>query len=347
MDQPFTGERFWSGETQGFLSPSARNAGYARGACAPRRRAARTSPDLCETETSSDASSASFAPYACGASAATATIIACWRLAPRPRCRGRPQGFRHCPADPDRRAGGRCGLDLGWRRSAKGRSHPCRRRPAAARASGEDTRRLTVRRLRVLLDPAARAGTKASKAAQNCSRIASRSCMISCRAPRSRICEPTLSLKEKVLHRLARDDLVLAGGEHQHRHANRGGNLSFSIAAMAATAACAPNRWSAARRQVRAPLRAPTHCGRSAHGRRSDGCRRNSGWPDSPSFRPAPCSWRSRQREPVVRAAGIDCDKGKLAIFSIGAVRTMRENQQPRLVAALSSTVAAMEWASA
>ena len=38
---------------------------------------------------------------------------------------------------------------------------------------------------------------------------------------------------------------------------------------------------------------------------------------------------------------------GKPTISSIGAVITMRENQHPRMVAALSSTVAPMEWASA
>ena len=35
------------------------------------------------------------------------------------------------------------------------------------------------------------------------------------------------------------------------------------------------------------------------------------------------------------------------AIFTIGAIITMRVNQQPRLVDALNSTVDAMEWASA
>jgi hypothetical protein len=53
----------------------------------------------------------------------------------------------------------------------------------------------------------------------------------------------------------------------------------------------------------------------------------------------------------MVRASAIcrhsRSGSGNPAILIIGAVMTMRVNQQPRLVAALNSTMADIEWASA
>ena len=155
------------------------------------------------------------------------------------------------------------------------------------------------------------------------------------------------SAEGEVLDRLARHDLVVAGGKHQHRNADARREFLAADRLDGVERRLAASRWSAPRRQARAPPASTERLRMKRSRSEVSGCLRN-GWSCRYlSCRPAPCSLaEAEHREPVGELpAEPGCGMGRPAIFNIGAVITMRLNQQPRLVAALNSTIAAHRMA--
>ena len=191
-------------------------------------------------------------------------------------------------------------------------------------------------------------GTKASKAAQNCSRMVSRSCRISWREPLQHDLRAGAQADGELLDRLALHHLIVACRQHQHRHADArreffsadpldriqrglqpadGRRLDSDLGRRLEHREVAQIALPVRRQSIALERLVVTIFGRVARHRTLA---------------------ETEHRQPVGElAAQTRCDIGSPAILTIGAVKTMRVNQQPRLIAALNSTMAAIEWPSA
>ena len=233
MDQPFTGERFWSGEDEAFFRRDGSRKTIRTRVLAPisvKRCLPRPAP-ITSPDEDHKASPPSPMPSACSASAATATITACWRWGISTSWPSRPPAHDIVPLIPIvERAGGVVTTWEGGDPRGGGRI-------LAAATSAFMKRRSRCCQARLALLSAVSRTKGVERRPELFADARSRSCKISWREPRSTICAPALKRKGEVLDRLARYDLVVAGGKHEHRHADARRELYLPTSSIVSRAA--------------------------------------------------------------------------------------------------------------